>query len=125
VHCVAATPGADLHPALDGSRVDTQVRKGQGTPAYSAFEAVTGTGTSLHQVLVTHGITDVDICGIATDHCVLASATDARTYGYTTTVLLDLCTGVNPETIHTALSAMTAAGVILDHSSRWERTQMV
>src|ERR1700744_2014464 len=33
-HCVAGTPGAEYHPALDTSLIDIHVRKGQGRPAY-------------------------------------------------------------------------------------------
>src|SRR3712207_9215207 len=41
VHCVAGTPGAELHPALDAARVDVVIDKGQARDAdgYSAFEA--------------------------------------------------------------------------------------
>ena len=53
------------------------------------------------------------VVGIATDHCVRATALDAATEGFTTTVLLDLTAGVAPETTERALHELRAAGVTL------------
>ena len=58
-------------------------------------------------------MTAVEIAGIATDHCVRATALDAARAGFATTVLLDLCAGVAKETTERALAEMTAAGVSL------------
>ena len=54
--------------------------------------------------------------GIATDHCVRATALDAAREGFATTVLLDLTAGVAPATTDVALRAMDGAGV--DHARR-------
>jgi nicotinamidase/pyrazinamidase len=78
-HCVAATPGAQYHPAFDSSLVDVHVRKGQGVPAYSIFEGTTEDGETVIQKLDEFEITDIDVAGIATDYCVRASALDALT----------------------------------------------
>ena len=51
-------------------------------------------------------MTAVDIVGIATDHCVRATALDAARAGFATTVLLDLCAGVAPETTERALAEL-------------------
>src|SRR6185437_11919099 len=53
VHCVAGTLGAQLHSALDPTRVDVIVDKGQdpGTEGYSGFE-----GTDLAKLLHDRGI---------------------------------------------------------------------
>ena len=56
-------------------------------------------------------MTAVDIAGIATDHCVRATALDAVQAGFTTRVLVGLCAGVARETTERALAEMTAAGV--------------
>ncbi|MCA1782703.1 MAG: isochorismatase family protein [Intrasporangiaceae bacterium] len=74
VHCVQGTEGAEYAPGFDTGRVDVHVRKGQGVPAYSAFEGVTDTGERLVDVLRGQGVTAVDICGIATDHWVEVTA---------------------------------------------------
>ena len=55
----------------------------------------------------------MDVVGIATDHCVRATALDAATYGFHTRVLLGLCAGVAPETTAAALERLRGAGVEL------------
>ena len=109
-HCVAGTPGAEYHPALDTSVVDVHVRKGQGKPAYSIFEGVTEDGETVPAALDRLGITEVDVAGIATDYCVLASALDALESGRSVTVLTDLVAGVAPESSAAALERLDAAG---------------
>ncbi len=109
-HCVAGTPGADYHAALDASAIDVHVRKGQGKPAYSIFEGVTDGGETVPVALDRLGITDVDVAGIATDYCVLASALDALESGRTVRVLTDLVAGVAPESSAAALERLDAAG---------------
>lgn len=112
-HCVADTPGAEYHPALDVSLVDIHVRKGQGVPAYSIFEGVTDDGRDLLDVLDERGIDAVDVAGIATDYCVLASARDALDAGRRVAVLTDLVAGVAPESSQAALDELAAAGAEL------------
>lgn len=111
VHCIKGTPGAEYAPGFDTTGVDVHVRKGQGVPAYSAFEGVTDDGESLIDVLRERGITSVDVCGIATDHCVRASALDAAGAGFTVNLLDGLHVGVAEHTVMRALDEMRAAGV--------------
>lgn len=111
VHCVRGTPGADYAPELDLTHVDVHVRKGQGVPAYSAFEGVTDDGETLAEVLARHGVSELDVCGIATDHCVRASALDAAHAGFRVRLLDGLHVGVAPETVQAAMEEMRAAGV--------------
>ena len=110
VHCVAGTVGADYHPALDTSAVTLHVRKGQGKPAYSIFEGVTDGGETVPEALDRLGVTEIDVTGIATDYCVLASGLDALTSGRTVRVLTDLVAGVAPESSAAALERLDAAG---------------
>lgn len=109
-HCVAGTPGAEYHPALDISLVGVHVRKGQGRPAYSIFEGTTDDGETVPAALDRLGVTEVDVAGIATDYCVLASALDALESGRTVRVLTDLVAGVAPESSAAALERLDAAG---------------
>ena len=51
------------------------------------------------------------MCGLATDHCVRATALDAVASGFRTRVLPRLCAGVAPESTEEALVAMRDAGV--------------
>ena len=59
------------------------------------------------------GVDEVDVVGIATDHCVRATALDAVRAGFATTVLLDLTAGVAPDSIQSAVRELAAAGVRL------------
>ncbi|RUR01401.1 isochorismatase family protein [Labedella endophytica] len=116
-HCVAGTPGADYHPALDASLVDVHVRKGQGVPAYSLFEGTTDDGASATAALVDRGVTEVDVVGIATDHCVRATALDAIEHGLHVRILTDLVAGVAPEPSAAALAEIAHHGGLLETSS--------
>ena len=113
VHCVAGTRGAAYHPSLDESRIDVHVRKGQGKPAYSIFEGVTDGGETVPEALDRRGITEIDVAGIATDYCVLASAKDALATGRTVRVLTELVAGVAPDSSLAALAELAAAGAEL------------
>ena len=117
VHCVAGTIGADYHAALNTSAVTVGVRKGQGRPAYSIFEGVTDEGEPLTQRLDDLGVEEIDVVGIATDYCVLASALDAVATGRMVRVLDDLVAGVAPVSSALALEQLAAAGVRVERSS--------
>lgn len=112
-HCVAGTPGAEYHPALDTSLIDVHVKKGQGVPAYSIFEGTTDDGGDLIDLLDEKGVDVVHVAGIATDYCVLASARDALDAGREVVVLTDLVAGVAPESSRAALDELAAAGADL------------
>ncbi|MGB7981573.1 MAG: isochorismatase family protein [Candidatus Nanopelagicales bacterium] len=118
VHCVVGTDGADLHPDLDLDPIQAVFAKGAHAAAYSGFEgtadADAGTGPiALADWLAQRGVDAVDVCGIATDHCVRATALDALAAGLATTVLLDLTAGVALPTTVSALAELRAAGVTL------------
>ncbi|WP_210508946.1 isochorismatase family protein [Naasia sp. SYSU D00057] len=115
-HCVAGTPGAEYHPDLDTEDVHVHIRKGQGKPAYSIYEGETPEGVPLPEVLAEHGVTDVDVVGIATDYCVRASALDARHDGKRVRVLTDLIAGVAPESSTAALAELESEGIEVTHS---------
>ncbi|MFI5779146.1 nicotinamidase [Nocardia sp. NPDC051570] len=110
-HCRVGTPGADFHPNLDTANIEQVFSKGAYTAAYSGFEGSADDGVSLAEWLHAKGIDTVDICGIATDHCVRATALDARSAGFDTRVLLGLTAGVSPVTVEKALGQMRDAGV--------------
>jgi nicotinamidase/pyrazinamidase len=112
-HCVAGTPGADFYPDLDTSRVEAVFRKGMHAGAYSGFEGTSESGVFLADWLRGHGVTELDIAGIATDHCVRATAGDAARAGFATRVLLGLTAGVAPDTTARALTEMRDAGAEL------------
>ncbi|MEU4260372.1 isochorismatase family protein [Streptomyces sp. NPDC025273] len=116
-HCVAGTEGVGFHPnfapAVASGAIDTVFDKGAYAAAYSGFEGVDENGTGLAQWLRDRSVTEVDVVGIATDHCVRATALDAAREGFTTHVLLDLTAGVAEGTTERALEQLRAAGVEL------------
>ncbi|WP_280402058.1 nicotinamidase [Nocardia carnea] len=112
-HCRVGTPGAEFHPEFDTAPVQEVFSKGEYSAAYSGFEGAAADGTPLAEWLRARGIGTVDIAGIATDHCVRATALDAAAAGFTTRVLLGLTAGVAPATVETALERMRRAGIEL------------
>jgi nicotinamidase/pyrazinamidase len=109
VHCVAGTPGAELHEALDPTPIDAVVDKGQDreTDGYSGFEA-----TELASLLREHGIDHVTVVGLATDYCVKNTALDALREGFSVTVDSTATRGVDvePDDSARALAEVRAAG---------------
>ncbi|MEV0024328.1 isochorismatase family protein [Streptomyces atroolivaceus] len=116
-HCVAGTEGVGFHPnfapAVASGAIDTVFDKGAYAAAYSGFEGVDENGTGLATWLRERSVTAVDVVGIATDHCVRATALDAAREGFVTHVLLDLTAGVAEGTTERALEEMRTAGVEL------------
>ncbi|WP_328677455.1 isochorismatase family protein [Streptomyces sp. NBC_00322] len=116
-HCVAGTEGVGFHPnfapAVASGAIDTVFDKGAYAAAYSGFEGTDENGTTLAQWLRAREVSEVDVVGIATDHCVRATALDAVREGFTTHVLLDLTAGVAEATTDRALEELRAAGVEL------------
>lgn len=113
VHCVAGTDGAAYDPLLVIDAVTHHVRKGQGKPAYSMFEGVSDDGETVGDILSAHGVVAADVVGIATDHCVRASALDAIAHGVRVRILTDLVAGVAPAPSEAALAELAHAGAEL------------
>ncbi|RKS76803.1 nicotinamidase/pyrazinamidase [Actinomadura pelletieri DSM 43383] len=112
-HCVIGTPGADFHPNLALAPIEAVFSKGRESAAYSGFEGVSDDEQPLADWLAARGVDAVDIVGIATDHCVRATAVDAARAGLRTTVLLDLTAGVGKATVDRALDELAREGVAL------------
>ncbi|MBT2483215.1 MULTISPECIES: isochorismatase family protein [unclassified Microbacterium] len=117
VHCVAGTEGAEYDPLLTTDAVTHHVRKGQGKPAYSMFEGTTDADATVGAVLTEAGVLRADVVGIATDHCVRASALDAIAHGVQVRILTDLVAGVAPEPSAAALAELAHAGAELLESA--------
>lgn len=116
VHCAAGSQGAAFHPSLTVS-FDAVFSKGWSTASYTGFDGFTdeesgGDGpTALADWLRTRGVTKVDVAGLATDHCVRATALDAAAAGFETTVLLEWCAGIGEDSTQAAITEMTKAGI--------------
>jgi nicotinamidase/pyrazinamidase len=113
-HCMVGTPGAAFVPTIQNlvreKLIQTVVTKGRNAAAYSAFDGVDARGHPLLEVLKENRVDHIDVCGIATDYCVRASALDARKNEFQVRVLVNLCAAVNEATGVQALEEMKAAG---------------
>jgi nicotinamidase/pyrazinamidase len=112
VHCVAGSPGAQLHDALDAARVDIILDTGQerDLPGYSGFEH-----TPLEELLRDHGIDELTVVGLATDYCVKHTALDALRKGFRVTIDPEAVRGVNvePGDAERALDELREAGAVV------------
>lgn len=115
-HCVQGTRDAEFHPVLETSRIVYVQKKGENpaVDSYSAFRdndhaALTG----LDAYLQSNGVTDLDICGLATDYCVKFSALDAVDMlpGVRVRFVADASRGIDPAGVKTAIEEMTAKGI--------------
>lgn len=109
-HCVADSFGAAMHEAIGPAQA--YFKKGEYTAAYSGFEGAAD-GVPLAEWLREHNITAVDIVGIATDHCVRATAADALAEGFTVRVLADYCAPVDEARGAAALEELKKAGATI------------
>lgn len=114
-HCVQHSKGAEFDPRFDRTRVARVFQKGvePEIDSYSGlFDNGHRRGTGLAEYLKETAVTDVFICGLATDYCVKFTALDARQLGYTTMVIVDACRGVNLKDgdVDAAIEALRAAG---------------
>ncbi|MEU5538389.1 isochorismatase family protein [Streptomyces sp. NPDC020362] len=117
VHCVAGSDGSDFHPnfapaAVSGA-VDEVFYKGAHSASKSGFEGSAEDGTSLADWLRAREVNDLDVVGIATDHCVKATALDGAKAGFAVRVLLDYTAGVAADTTEKAIDELRGAGVAL------------
>ena len=122
VHCKVGTDGAEFHPELATERIEAVFHKGEYQAAYSGFEGRTPDGATLAAWLRERGVTEVELVGIATDHCVRATALDAKAEGFETTVLLDLTAGVAEGTTAAALEELRTASIVTTGSPVVDQT---
>ncbi len=122
VHCVQNTPGAEVAPSFDTSRIAHVFQKGVDPriDSYSTFfDNARRRSTGLAAYLKERSIKDVYLLGLALDYCIKYSALDARQLGLNTHVILDGCRGIglDPGDIDRALGEMKQVGAILLQSS--------
>ncbi len=122
VHCVQGTQGAEFVSELSMDKVKEVFVKGTDTEidSYSGFfDNGKRKATGLGDYLKEQGITDVYICGLATDYCVKFTALDAKELGFNTCLIKDASRGVNlsPGDVEKAIEAMAASGIHVIESS--------
>jgi nicotinamidase/pyrazinamidase len=116
VHCVQGTSGAELAPALQRERIAKIFPKGTdaGIDSYSGFfDNGHRRSTGLGEWLKAKGVTEVFVCGLATDYCVKFTALDAAQTGFKTHFIQDASRGVNlqPDDVRHAIAEMNRAGI--------------
>jgi nicotinamidase/pyrazinamidase len=112
-HCVVGTPGEQFHAPLDPSLFAEIFYKGEYAAAYSGFEGHSATGAKLADWLRAAGVDAVAVCGLATDHCVRATALDAAKEGFSVHVLEGVTAAVSPANLPSVHAEWAAAGVSL------------
>ena len=113
-HCVQDTPGAEIHPDIDFSKCQKDFyifKKGTevNNNGYSAFEK-----TGLDDFLNERGVTEVYICGLATDYCVKNTAIDSALAGFDTYVLADACKSIDSDLTKTKQELFEAGAYFVD-----------
>jgi nicotinamidase/pyrazinamidase len=122
VHCVQNTPGAAFPAHLEKHRITKVFRKGtdRGIDSYSGlFDNGRRKSTGLGEWLKEKGVTEVFVCGLATDYCVKFTALDAVQSGFKTFLIEDATRGVglHPDHVKDAIAEMNRAGVTRVHSA--------
>ncbi len=121
-HCVQGTKDAEFHPGLNMAKVDFIQQKGQNAAvdSYSAFRdndqaAVTGLAAHLKK----QGVTELHVCGLATEFCVKFSALDAAAMlaGVKVVFVEDASRGLSADAVNAAKDEMRAAGIRIAQSA--------
>ena len=120
-HCVQHTRGAELAVGLDRSRIVRVFPKGTdaGIDSYSGFfDNGHRKSTGLGEWLKERGVTEVFVCGLATDYCVKFTALDAVKLGFKVGLIEDASRGVNlsPDDVKLGIEEMRNAGVAVIQS---------
>jgi nicotinamidase/pyrazinamidase len=117
-HCVQNSLGAQFHPKLEVMGENFVKGTNPQADSYSGFFDDDGATTGLDAYLKSRKVTQVYICGLATDYCVKFTALDALNLGYATVLLEDLCKGVNikPTDTQRALNELREAGATVIQS---------
>jgi nicotinamidase/pyrazinamidase len=122
VHCVQNTKGAELATPLNRERIAKVFPKGTdaGIDSYSGlFDNGNRKSTGLGEWLKAQGVTEVFVCGLATDYCVKFTALDAAQMGFKTHFIEDASRGVNlqPDDVLNAIEEMKRAGITVTQSA--------
>ena len=117
-HCVANTHGGDIHKdLLPYASEELTFDKGcdKATEQYSGFEGLNNAEQSLGEVLELLDISDVYVCGIATEYCVRNTCEDLHKAGFKVHLLKECLAYVDLEGHQKALQEMEAEGISIEH----------
>lgn len=113
LHCVQNTDGANFHPDLETSRIETIFRKGTNVKidSYSGFyDNAHLKSTGLSGYLKEKGATDLYFCGLAGEYCVYFSIKDALAEGFNATLIEDATRALNPQDFEDAKKDIRSLG---------------
>lgn len=117
-HCVAGTHGGDIHKdLLPYASEELTFDKGcdKATEQYSGFEGLNNAEQSLGEVLELLDISDVYVCGIATEYCIRNTCEDLQKAGFKVHLLKECLAYVDLEGHQKALLEMEAEGISIEH----------
>ncbi len=104
----------DIHEALAPQEGEVLVTKKRVSPFYATF---------LEVLLRTQGIEELLLCGIATDHVVMAAARDGHDRDFKIKVLEDCCAAASPERHDAAIIVLDGVAEITDSNSVFGQVQ--
>ena len=107
-HCIRGTEGWNIVPAVQAA-----LDKKAETASVRYIDKPTFGSCKLGETVASEAYTDVELCGVCTDICVISNALLIKAYAVETnvSVLKQLCAGVTPESHNNALNAMAACQV--------------
>jgi nicotinamidase/pyrazinamidase len=115
-HCVQGTNGAEFHPSLDTNRIEAIFRKGM-DPEIDSYSGFYDNGhrkaTGLAGYLKSRMVTDVYVCGLASDYCVYFTARDAKLEGFNTFYIEDATRWITIDGFTAAKKDLAELGVSL------------
>lgn len=121
VHCVQFTGGAFFAPGLMTGKIAKVFTKGE-DPKVDSYSGFFDNGrrraTGLAAYLRERSVTELVVCGLATDYCVKATVLDALELGFRVIVVRPGCRAVNlkPEDEALAIEAMKEKGALIVES---------
>ncbi|PHR87612.1 MAG: nicotinamidase/pyrazinamidase [Leeuwenhoekiella sp.] len=120
VHCIQTSDGADFHPHLNASRIESIFRKGTDPKidSYSGFyDNAHRKSTGLAGYLKEKGVTSIYFCGLAAEYCVGYSVLDALNEGFKATLFEDATRALNEDAFEATKKQ------ILDKGGRIKRAE--
>ncbi len=109
-HCISGTEGWEIVPKIEKMLQD---RSANSLYSVTRLNKPTFGSTGLGELVKDGGYTEVELCGVCTDICVISNALLIKAFvpEVKITVLKELCAGVTPESHETALKAMQSCQI--------------
>lgn len=113
-HCIQESLGSEFATGLQSDKIQKIVYKGS-NPEVDSYSGFADNGnriqTEMHEYLQSQNVTDVFVCGLATDFCVQFTARDAKSRGYETFFVENASRGISEEGVAAAKELMLQEGI--------------